>query len=107
MTELRLGSAMQLGLSDEDVKGLMKNPIASSSSSTNTKPHTAGSRGLRRTEYTLCGWCGKLVRKDVSIAQPIWIHINEYDKALQTLAKAKGEEDRAGIGSQPPQLEGR
>jgi ParB/RepB/Spo0J family partition protein len=106
VTELRPGSTTQLGLSDEDVKGLMKGPTVASSSSTNAEPLTAGSRGLRRTEYTLCGWCGKLVRKDTSIAQPIWIHIDEYDKALQALAKAKEEEDQAGVGPQSPQLEG-
>jgi ParB/RepB/Spo0J family partition protein len=107
VTELRPGSTTQPGLSDEDVKGLMKGPIVTSSSSTNAEPLTAGSRGLCTTKYTLCGWCGKPVRKDTSIAQPIWIHIDEYDKALQALAKAKEEEDRAEIGSQPPQLEGR
>jgi len=107
VTELRLGSTTQPGLSDEDVKGLMKGLIATSSSSTNTEPPTAGSRGLRRTEYTLCGWCGKPVRKDTSIAQPIWIHIDEYDKALQALAKAKEEEDQAGrLAPNSPDLKG-
>jgi ParB/RepB/Spo0J family partition protein len=89
-------STTKLGLNDEDVKGLIKN----------TEPSTAGGRSLRRTEYTLCGWCGKPVRKELNVAQPIWIHIDEYDKALQALAKAKEEEDQAGVGPQSPQLEG-
>jgi ParB/RepB/Spo0J family partition protein len=94
VTELRLGSTTQLGLSDEDVKDL----IAASSSSTDTEPFTAGrSRGLRRTEYTLCGWCGKPVKKDVRIAQSIWVHIDEYDKALQALAKAREEEQGVSL----------
>jgi len=72
-------------------------PLTDEDILTATESSIAGSRGLYKTEFELCGYCGRPVAKKV--AKKIFVHAHEYDKALLALEKARAEEEHTGGAS--------